>query len=82
MLSARTRPLSRNLAFTHFYSFSKLNIPALHETDGKFRVLENSKLNPVKIFCSINYIQTPLLTVADRIPNKRRPFSRHLYHNS
>jgi len=26
---------SRNLAFAHFYSFSKLPISALHETDGK-----------------------------------------------
>ena len=37
--ASRTLPAalsrSRNLAFTHFYSFSKLNIPALHETDGK-----------------------------------------------
>ena len=43
---------SRNLAFEHFYSFSKLAIPALCETGGKFRVLKNSKLN---LLISISY---------------------------
>ena len=41
---------SRNLAFAYCYSFSKLPIQLMHETVGKFRVLENSKLNLILFF--------------------------------
>ena len=39
---------SRNLASASFYSLSKLAVQLVNETVGKFRVLENSKLNLLK----------------------------------
>ena len=39
---------SRNLASASFYLLSKLAIQLVNETDGKFRVLENSKLDLIE----------------------------------
>ena len=39
---------SRNLASASFYLLSKLAIQLVNETDGKFRVLENSKLDLIR----------------------------------
>ena len=39
---------SRNLVSASFYLLSKLAIQLVNETDGKFRVLENSKLDLIE----------------------------------